>query len=192
MEILKKIEENNCIIAIWNLQESLELTQQSANISTPDFNNEKRKKEYLASRLLLKDIAPNTKITYNEYGAPKLENGEHISISHSKNLVAIIFSKQKAGLDIEKISEKPLRLSSKFITEDVLQTLTEEKATLIWCVKEAIFKWHQKGNVDFKKDIKIKAFEIMEKGEISCNFKGEKIIVKYRKIDNQYLAYVCR
>ena len=54
MGIIKKIEENNCIIAIWNLQESLEeLTQQSANISIPDFNNEKRQKEYLASRLLL-------------------------------------------------------------------------------------------------------------------------------------------
>ena len=64
MGILKKIEENNCIIAIWDMQESLEeLMQQSINISTPDFNNEKRKKEYLASRLLLKDIAPNTKIT---------------------------------------------------------------------------------------------------------------------------------
>lgn len=193
MGILKKIEENNCIIAIWDMQESLEeLMQQSVDISTPNFNNEKRKKEYLVSRLLLKDIAPKTKITYNEYGAPKLENGKHISISHSKNLVAIIFSKQKVGLDIEKISKKPLRLSSKFISKDVHQNLIKEKATLIWCVKEAIFKWHQKGNVDFKKDIKIKEFEIMEKGEISCNFKGEKIIVKYRKIDNQYLAYVCR
>ena len=193
MGILKKIEENNCIIAIWDMQESLEeLMQQSIDISTPDFYNEKREKEYLVSRLLLKEIAPKTKITYNKYGAPGLENGKHISISHSKNLVAIIFSKQKVGLDIEKISEKPLRLASKFITEDEHQNLTEEKATLIWCVKEAIFKWHQKGNVDFKKDIKIKEFEIMEKGDISCTFKGEKIIVNYRKIDNQYLAYVCR
>jgi len=193
MGILKIIEENNCIISLWEINETLDaLMQLSANRKIPDFNNEKRKKEYLASRLLLKGIAPNTKIIYNKYGAPKLENGKHISISHSKNLVAIIFSKQKVGLDIEKISEKPLRLSSKFISKDVHQNLTEEKATLIWCVKEAIFKWYQKGNVDFKNDIRIKEFEIMEKGEISCNFKGEKIIVKYRKIDNQYLAYVCR
>ena len=43
MGILKKIEENNCIIAIWDLQESLEeLMQQSVDISTPNFNNEKR------------------------------------------------------------------------------------------------------------------------------------------------------
>ncbi len=193
MGILKIIEENNCIISLWEINETLDvLMQLSANRKIPDFNNEKRKKEYLASRLLLKDIAPNTKITYNEYGAPKLENGEHISISHSKNLVAIIISKQKVGLDIEKISEKPLRLSSKFISDNTHQNLTKEKTTLIWCVKEAIFKWNQKGNVDFKNDIKIKEFEIMGKGEISCNFKGEKIIVKYRKIDNHYLAYVCK
>ncbi len=193
MGILKIIEENNCIISLWEINETLDaLMQLSANRKIPDFNNEKRKKEYLASRLLLKDIAPNTKITYNEYSAPKLENGEHISISHSKNLVAIIISKQKVGLDIETISEKPLRLSSKFISDNTHQNLTKEKTTLIWCVKEAIFKWYQKGNVDFKKDIKIKEFEIMERGEISCNFKGEKIIVKYRKIDNHYLAYVCK
>ena len=191
MEILKKIEENNCIIAIWNLQESLELTQQSANISTPDFNNEKRKKEYLASRLLLKDIAPNTKITYNEYGAPKLENGEHISISHSKNLVAIIMSKQKVGMDIEQISEKSLRLSSKFISEKTRTTLNKEKATLIWCLKEAVFKWHQKGKVDFIKDIIIPPFIAEEKGQIKAQFKKKELILNYQKINTHYLAYVC-
>ena len=191
MGILKKIEENNCIIAIWNLQESLELTQQSANISTPDFNNEKRKKEYLASRLLLKDIAPNTKITYNEYGAPKLENGEHISISHSKNLVAIIISKQKVGMDIEQISEKSLRLSSKFISEKTRTTLNKEKATLIWCLKEAVFKWHQKGKVDFIKDIIIPPFIAEEKGQIKAQFKKKELILNYQKINTHYLAYVC-
>ena len=193
MGILKKIEENNCIIAIWNLQESLEeLTQQSANISIPDFNNEKRQKEYLASRLLLKDITPNTKITYNEYGAPKLENGKHISISHSKNLVAIIISKQKVGIDIEQISKKPLRLSSKFISDNTHQNLTKEKATLIWCCKEAIYKWYQKGNIDFIKDIKLYNFEIAEKGILTTEFKTERLFLNYQKINNHYLVYVCK
>ena len=193
MGILKKIEKNNCIIAIWDLQESLEeLMQQFIKISIPDFNNEKRKKEYLASRLLLKDIAPNTKITYNEYSAPGLENGEHISISHSKNLVAIIISKQKVGLDIEKISEKPLRLSSRFISDNTHQNLTKEKATLIWCCKEAIYKWYQKGNIDFIKDIKLHNFEIAEKGILTAEFKTERLFLNYQKINNHYLVYVCK
>ena len=140
----------------------------------------------------MSEIRPKEKITYNKYWAPEIKDGNHISISHSKNLVGIASSKQKIGLDIEQISDKPLRLSSKFISTKAHQNLTQEKATLIWCCKEAIFKWHQKGNVDFKKDIKIDEFDTKEKGEVICNFKEEKIIVKYRKINNHYLVYVCK
>ena len=42
------------------------------------------------------------------------------------------------------------------------------------------------------KDIKIDEFDTKEKGEVICNFKGEKIIAKYRKINNHYLVYVCK
>ena len=193
MGIIKKYTENNCQIAIWDITESLdEFKKIGTSIDYSKFKTEKRIKEFLASRLLLSEIRPKEKITYNKYGVPEIKDGNHISISHSKNLVAIIISKIKVGLDIEQISDKPLRLSSKFISTKAHQNLTQEKATLIWCCKEAIFKWHQKGNVDFKKDIKINEFDTKEKGEVICNFKGEEIIVKYRKINNHYLVYVCK
>ena len=150
MGIIKNYTEDNCQIAIWDITESLEeLTKLGNGIDISKFKSEKRKKEFLACKLLLNEISPNITITYNEFGVPELDNGQHISISHSKNLVAIIISKTKVGLDIEQISEKPLRLSSKFISKDHHTPLSEEKATLIWCCKEAIFKWHQKGNIDF-------------------------------------------
>ena len=193
MGIIKKYTENNCQIAIWDITESLdEFKKIDTSVDYSKFKTEKRIKEFLASRLLLSEIRPKEEITYNKYGAPKIKNGDHISISHSKNLVAIIISKTKVGLDIEQISAKPLKLSSKFISTKAHQNLTEEKSTLIWCCKEAIFKWYQKGNIDFKKDLKIDEFETKEKGEVICNFKGEKIIVKYRKINNHYLVYVCK
>ena len=115
-----------------------------------------------------------------------------MSIAHSKNLVAITVSDKKVGLDIEQISEKALRLSSRFIAKDNHQKLTLEKATLIWCCKEAIFKWHQKGGVDFKKDICLTPFVLSEKGEIAANFKQERLKLNYRKINNHYLVYVCK
>ena len=91
----------NCTIAIWEITETLEeLLQLSNTISTADFNTEKRKKEWLASRLLLNDINPNYSISYNAFGAPELNNGSFISISHSKGLVAIIISQRQVGLDI--------------------------------------------------------------------------------------------
>ncbi len=193
MGFIKQYTENNCQISIWDVTESLaELLTLGTNFDISKFNTEKRKKEILASRLLLNEIQPNQQITYNKYGAPEIKNGKHISISHSKNLVAIVASEKKVGLDIEQISEKPLRLSSKFISKDSCINLSEEKATLIWCCKEAIFKWHQKGNVDFINDIRLNQFELKEKGEIECCFHEEILILKYHKINNHYLVYVCK
>ncbi len=193
MGIIQKIEENHCIIAIWDVCESLEeLKNLSQECNLSGIKSEKRKKEFLAGRLLLEKIQPNTSIIYNRYGAPTLSDGTFVSISHSKNLVAFIVSDKKVGLDIEQISEKALRLSSRFIAKDNHQKLTLEKATLIWCCKEAIFKWHQKGGVDFKKDICLTPFLLSEKGEIAANFKQEQLKLNYRKINNHYLVYVCK
>ena len=193
MGVIQKIEENNWTIAIWDTRESLdELLQLSEQYDLSGIKSEKRKKEFLASRLLLEKIHPNTSLVYNKYGAPTLSDGNFVSISHSKNLVAIIVSDEKVGLDIEQISEKALNLSSKFIEKDNYQKLTSEKATLIWCCKEAIFKWHQKGGVDFKKDICLTPFILSEKGEIAANFKEEQLKLNYQKINNHYLVYVCK
>ena len=193
MGIIKKYTENNCQIAIWDLNESLtELLKLGARFDSSNFKTEKRKKDFLVSRLLLNELDPNQQISYNSNGAPEISNGKHISISHSKNLVAIIISDKKIGLDIEYISEKPLKLSSKFITGNSLQDLTKEKATLIWCCKEAVFKWHQKGGVDFIKDITITEFSVKEKGIITIQFKKKELNLNYQKINNHYLVYVCK
>jgi len=193
MGIIKKYTENNCQIAIWDLKESLtELLKLGARFDSSNIKTEKRKKDFLVSRLLLNELDPNQQISYNSNGAPEILNGKHISISHSKNLVAIIISDKKIGLDIEYISEKPLKLSSKFNTRNSQQDLTKEKATLIWCCKEAVFKWHQKGGVDFIKDITITKFSVKEKGIITIQFKKKELNLNYQKINNHYLVYVCK
>ena len=193
MGVISNTTTQNCIIAIWEITETLEeLLQLSNTISTADFNTERRKKEWIASRLLLNEINPNYSISYNAFGAPELSNGSFISISHSKGLVAIIISQQQVGLDIEEISVKALRVSAKFVSTNNLKALTTERATLIWCCKEAVFKWHQKGEVDFIADIKLHPFESMEKGEIRAEFRNTQLILNYQKIHNHYLVYVCK
>ena len=193
MGVIINTTTQNCRIAIWEIKESLEeLLQLSHEKTTLNLNVEKRKKEWIASRLLLNEINPHYSISYNAFGAPELNNESYISISHSKRLVAIIISKQQVGLDIEEISEKALRVSSKFISLNNLKDLTAEKATLIWCCKEAVFKWHQKGGVDFITDIKLHPFENMEKGEVRATFRDIQLILNYQKINNHYLVYVCK
>jgi phosphopantetheinyl transferase len=192
MPITHKIERERATILVWEITETLEgLIMLSGNINTSNHTSEKRKKEHLTSRLIVNEICPTKTIIYNEVGAPELDNGKHISISHSKELIAVIISDKKTGLDIEEISEKSLRLASKFVSEKNLIKLNKEKATLIWCIKEAIYKWHQKGGVDFIKDIVIPEFFAKEHGTVTAYFRKKELNLNYLKINKHYLVYVC-
>ncbi len=193
MPLIKKIEKNNYQIGIWEMSESLEhLYLLNNKLDISKFKNINRKIEFLSTNLLLNELTPNSKIFYNKYGAPQLKNNNFISISHSKDLVSMIISNKRVGIDIEKISKKPLKLSSKFISKENHLNLTKEKATLIWCCKEAIFKWHQKGNINFVNDIKISSFFIKEKGKILAKFNKSNYTLYYQKINTHFLVYVCK
>jgi 4'-phosphopantetheinyl transferase len=192
MPITHKIEKGEASILVWEITETLEcLLDLYGNINTSNYTSEKRKKEHLISRLMVNKICKNGAIIYNEFGAPELDNAKHLSISHSNELVTIIISNKKTGLDIEKISEKALRTASKFVAEKNLIKLNKEKATLIWCIKEAIYKWHQKGGIDFIKDIIIAEFFAKKHGSVTAYFREKKLNLNYLKINNHYLVYVC-
>ena len=192
MPIINKIESEKITILVWEITETLEeIIALGEGINTDNYTSEKRKKEHFSIRLLVNEICPTKTIIYNEFGAPELNNGKHISISHSKELVAVIFSEKKTGLDIEQISEKSLRIASKFVSARNLIKLNKEKATLIWCIKEAIYKWHQKGEVDFIKDIIIPEFIAKKHGSVTAYFRKKELNLNYLKINNHYLVYVC-
>ena len=192
MPIIHKIEKEEASILVWEITEKLEgLLDLYGNINTSNYTSEKRKKEHLISRLMVNKICKNGAIIYNEFGAPELDNAKHLSISHSNELVTIIISNKKTGLDIEKISEKALRTASKFVAEKNLIKLNKEKATLIWCIKEAVYKWHQEGGIDFIKDIIIAEFFAKEHGNVTAYFREKELNLNYLKINNHYLVYVC-
>ena len=193
MKILQKIKNQDYQIAVMKIYESLnQLIKLSDIQNISKFKTERRKKEILSTRLLLNKLLPNATISYNKYGAPYLENDNFISISHSIKFVAIIISKFRVGIDIEKITKKPLRLSSKFIANSEHFPLSEEKATLIWSCKEAIYKWHQKGNINFISDIKISKFNVKNEGKLIAKFKHQKLTLHYQKINDYFLVYVCK
>ena len=193
MPIIHRIEKKEVYILVWEIAETLdELLYLNGNINTTNYTSEKRKKEHLIRPLMVNKICPTKTIIYNEFGAPELNNGKHISISHSKELVSVILSDTKTGLDIQQISEKSLLLAPKFVSEKNLIKLNKEKATLIWCIKEAIYKWHQKGGVDFIKDIIIPEFVAKKHGKVIAYFRAKELNLNYLKINNHYLVYVCK
>ena len=192
MPLLSKTEENNATILIWELTESIqELEKISSFSNTSHLHSEKRKKEFISSRLLLKEYNSDLQISYTENGSPILSNEEFISISHSANLIVITVSKKNIGIDIQEITEKPKKLFSKFGNSHHTD-LSKEKCTLIWSIKESVFKYHKIGNVDFRKDIYIPSFMEKEKGKLEITFKNKVTLSAfYKRINNYYLSYVC-
>lgn len=192
MPLLLKKEENNIFIYVWKITESLdELTVLYPNIKSYILKTEKREKEFICSRILLNLYSKKLKISYSKFGNPVLNNNQFISISHCSNLVCIAISKENIGIDLEEISEKTLELKSKFVN-DHHSKLNKEKTTLIWCIKESVFKYHKIGGVDFKKDIYIPKFTETIEGELEVIFKNELLKANYFKIENQFLVYICK
>ena len=192
MPLILKREENNISIYIWKIQESLkELIQLYPYIEFPKFKSDKRNLEALCSRILLYNHSKSLKISYSDTGSPSLNNHQYISISHSGNLVCIGVSKNTIGIDIEEISERSLRSHSKFV--NVNQTnLDKNKTSLIWSIKESVFKYHNIGGIDFKRDILLKDLIVQDKGKLVVQFREEYLTAYYFKIENKYLVYVCK
>ena len=107
-------------------------------------------------------------------------------------MTCVIISDLNVGVDIEEISNKPLQLANKFISDKNQVLLTKKKALIIWCFKEAIFKWYEKGNISFKKDIIVNNFKVNNKGTVKAQFKNEVILAEFIQIKNHYLVYLCR
>ena len=111
------------------------------------FKSLKRQKEWLCVRLLLKClVGADVRIGYESTGSPFLINSDkQISISHSGELVAIVLSDERVGMDVQIISDKPLNLKSRFLSDDEIHMMGQEldalTAVKLWCAKEAVYKF---------------------------------------------------
>jgi phosphopantetheinyl transferase len=113
-------------------------------------------------------------IKKDDFGKPSIDEiDEHISISHTKNACAILFTREpNPGLDIELEREQLFRIKSKYLSPTELQKhdVSHLKTlTILWAAKEAIFKWHGIGEVDFKAHSYIQHIDF-ENNQIQARF----------------------
>jgi len=196
MLLRKKNIANGAIIACWKVEESVEelllmlgndeeITQQISQ-----FGSEKRKLEFLATRVLLNVVLDDEKkIAYFPSGAPYLtDKSFNISIAHTGIYVTIILHPtKKVGIDIEKISDKVVRVKHKFLSENeinfVENSLEKTHLTLLWCAKEALYKIIDTEIIDFVADLRVTPFQPYLEGEIqateTCTPQQKEYILHY-------------
>jgi 4'-phosphopantetheinyl transferase EntD len=158
--IIEKATLNGITYGIWHLTESVEelhtLIGNRFEVSLHGLNNPTRQKERLASRLLVEALCGTyCEVAYRSNGEPYLVGSHlHISISHTKNFVAVAVAPFRIGIDIEYTSDRVLRIQEKFLNPielDFLAKATDRRASalLFWCAKEALYKKEAQKEPDF-------------------------------------------
>lgn len=178
MALLKR--HSSLLLGIWKIEET---EAELLNLLDPHkayqlFLNkhkvETRKKEWLATRVLLKELlGEELMIAYHSDGAPYLPDRPDmsISVSHTKGYVAV-YCKEGApvGIDIEYWANRILKIKHKFLSEEELEMVDQENETgyllICWCAKETLFKLIRQDEVDFRGHLHINPFAYSPEGEV--------------------------
>jgi len=201
-------QDFNYCWGIWEIQESFE--ELCKLIEDPEeckpLNHilvEEKKREKLAARLVLKYLIeskgePFLGTESDNFKKPTLKNYTYpISISHSHNkAVAILHKKKNVGIDIELIQDKIIKIAPRVFTLDELTFADNdpEKLTLLWTIKEVLYKINGEKGIDFKKDLYVPPAEFNISNQkamgILKTHKGmESFDIFYRRHGNHIISY---
>lgn len=170
MPLFKTITLSGGLIGVWKLSEtSVDLLpnfypEELADPSFQQYTHEKRKVEWLATRVLIKElIGSEFTISYLETGKPILNHPKykHLSVSHSRDFAAVILHEHlNVGIDIEDVTRNYNPIEKRYLSEIELVQVAKNPMLqcLYWCAKEAIFKLVPEEGVEFRQQIHISPF----------------------------------
>jgi phosphopantetheinyl transferase len=188
-------------VLVWNTTESIdellsEIQHPNTLVDFRKIKTDKRKLEFLAVRVALKKLLNKEYyICYTAEGKPFLtDNPYNISISHSKNWIAVAIQPNlQIGVDIECWSDKIPKLYKRFLSEEEQKYLSDDtkKSQIAWSAKEALYKIIGKTAVDFACQLQIHPFEAEEtSGELSAKHLVSDKIYKLHYFQNENFVLV--
>ena len=159
--------------------------------------SEEHQRGFLAVRMLLQHLGyTDYDLSYDEAGKPHLSDGKHISISHSHEFSCICISDELMGIDLEKLKDKTLRIAPRFMEVKHLENLSlleqMEKATVVWGIKESIFKIKNEKGISFPEHIFEDEFCFSDEkcaAELHFNNTIEKFTIQFYKVEDY--IFVC-
>jgi len=170
-------------LGIWKIEEGEDFFLEQVPLQK-EITHPHKRLQHLAGRFLLKHLYPDFPvklIRIADTKKPFLEDeAYHFSISHCNEYAAAIVSKTKrVGVDVEVPRFKIDRIKNKFLNKKELEMLDGENSkfeiqnsrlTLMWCCKEAVYKWWSYGGVDFSENIRLQPFQLQPSGEVLAQF----------------------
>ncbi|MBI1184913.1 4'-phosphopantetheinyl transferase superfamily protein [bacterium] len=202
---IRKLNATN-YLGIWKIEEPESFFHENLWLDQDELDflnqikNEGRRAQWLSSRLLIRKIInPKGQILmeWDDFGKPVIINYDfEVSISHCRDMVAVIVGDRKSGIDIEKKSEKIKRIAKKFVRDDewsfVKEGLEIEYFLAIWAAKETLFKYKGGGGIDFKEHMQVLPFDMAPQGSFHMNYlknANEKVELRFEWVDEHMLTY---
>ena len=204
MPLLKTIALNDYTqLFVWKISETFDELFQSVALKdvslarVDSMKSESHQRGFLAVRRLLMEVGySDFDLYYDEFGKPHLGNGKHISISHSHDFSVIVLSDVNVGADLEILKEKTLKLAPRYMDVSHLNNLSKSdeliKATVVWGIKESVFKIKNEIGISFKDNIFEDDFNLEDKKcgvSLQFNDKTERFDIVFEFIENY--VFVC-
>lgn len=205
MPLYKTISVNSqTTVKIWKIEESFSELMDPISLKDDSLTrvgkmkSELHQRGFLSVRHLLAAFGyTDHDLYYDNNGKPHLKDGKEISITHSFTFSGVIISDTKIGIDIEKQREKIGKIAGKFVDYefDYLDKKCAEyvkKLTVIWCIKESLYKLYATPGLSFLQNTLVIPFELQDKKTISWidyNNKKTRYNVEFLEFEGFTCAY---
>jgi len=190
MPIIRIIKPNdNTIVGIWKITETLDNLSKSVSLSSTSRKLLKNRKssihklQFLSVRAILLELGyTDDNLSYQD-NVPTLDDSKKISISHSNLFSCVIISDLKVGIDVQEINHKINKIAKKFIGYETsyLDLDDFKRMTIIWNIKESIYKIANIIGLDYKTHLLVVPFNL------SDNFTYSWLI--YKNLKERYASY---
>ena len=203
MPLYKSISVNSqTTVKIWKIEESyddlfdpLDLKPQSLK-RVLSMKSELHQRGFLSVRHLLRDFGyTDQDLYYDDNGKPHLKDGKHISITHSFTFSGVIISADEVGIDIEMQRDKIGIIAKKFVDYEFnyLNKNSEDyvrKLTVIWGIKESLYKLFATPGMLFKEHFLVIPFMLEDQNTVAwIDYESKKH--KYNTAFLEFEGFTC-
>jgi 4'-phosphopantetheinyl transferase len=200
-KLWQKYINSDSLTGLWRISESEEeLRELLSFVKAETFSNPQRTLQWLASRVLLQEVLQEMDLGHAVLhkllsGRPVLDaEGFHVSISHTLEYAAVVVSNQPIGVDVEMLGNRISRVRHKFMNDADFELLNAEDDIagmhLVWSAKEALFKYHPEGALDFRQHLHLKKIEEgLLSGQIKKGNEQEDLLLPYEFLQGGVIAW---
>lgn len=203
MPLYKTITPNSqTTVKIWKITESYEDLMAPITLTETclkrvlGMKSELHQRGFLSVRHLLAEFGyTDADLFYDANGKPHLKDGKHISITHSFTFSGVIVSDYEVGIDIEKQRDKIAVIAHKFVAYEkdyLIPSATDyiNKLTVIWGVKESLYKLFATPGMMFKKHFLVIPFNV-DDGETVAWIDYEDKKYRYQAYFFEFEGFTC-